>query len=249
MKPLRLICGLLAASTSLLASTGLDRHLVARWTFNDAMFSDGNLKSDVGAHAFRVVRHGQDADIAFGDGVVTLGRGMLLVCDSISTKATPELSSSVTIWARLRVDQPARGDCFGFGLRSKSEPGDWLDMVLATMHRPKPENATGFFARHLDMAHELTSGSRHHIIEPGRWVSAALVFDGTKREVSYVVDGKVINGRHHDAITLATFTNFALGRLKASGGNAGLGFDEVRVYRIALTPEWIAEIKPVKEAR
>ncbi len=248
MNTLRLICGLLAASTSLAAS-GLDQHLVARWSFNNAMFADDNLKSDVGPHALRVVRHGQDAEISFGDGAVTLGRGLLLVCESISSKDTPELSSSVTLWARMRVEQAATGDCFGFGLRSKTAPGDWSDMVLTTLHRPEPRHATGFFARHLDMPNELTSGSRHHLIEPGRWVTVALVFDGTKREVSYVVDGKVLNGRHHDAITLATFTNFALGRLKSTGGNASLSFDEVRVYRLALTPEWIGEIQPTKEAR
>lgn len=248
MKSLRLLCCLLAASTSLVAS-GLDQHLVARWSFNNAMFADDNLKSDVGSHALRVVRHGQDAEISFGDGAVTLGRGLLLVCESISSKDTPALSSSVTLWARMRVEQAASGDCFGFGLRATTAPGDWRDMVLATLHRPEPRHAIGFFARHLDMAHELTSGSRHHLVEPGRWVTAALVFDGVRREVSYVVDGKVINGRHHDAATLATFTNFSLGRLKASGGNASLSFDEVRVYRVALSPEWIAEIQPTKEVR
>lgn len=270
MKPSRLasFCLLLSTSaSSVVFSAGLDssrvarstfsepvfhdrnlQYLVARWTFNEPVVHDQNLQSDVGSHKFRQIRVGNNpSDYTFDNGTMTMGPGCLLVCESLSSETSPLLANSVTIWARLRLEQRPKFDCFAFGLRATPQPGDWDDMVFVALHRAEPQNASGFSARFLDRDSQLSSGSRYQFIEPARWVTVALVFNGTERKVTYIVDGNVVSGMHHDATSLAPFSNFALGRLKEAGGNPSISFDEVRIYSVALTPEWVLEIAPIPE--
>lgn len=214
--------------------------LLARWTF-----SDGLLKSDVGDFTLRQVDDGAEPTLTLGGGQAKLGPRALLVCDQINAKDTPQLAEAVTLWARIRIDAPVRSDAFLFGLRDLEGTGNWRNMILAQLARPEPANSTGIFAR-IGPETNVGSGRSGMIpIIPGRFVSVALVFDGLKKEVTYVVDGVGVATRHHDATSLAGFTSLAIGRLKTEG-LVPFTIDELRVYTVAFSPEWAAEIEPLK---
>lgn len=236
----RLLAGLLAllSMISPLAASGLDQHLVARWSFNDQ-----SMKSDRGNYTLVKRDAGRQATLELVDGAARLGPGALLVCDALDSRRHPGLRTAVTLWARVWMDTPAERDAFLFGLRAKTQPGDWGDMVLVAMARPQPPGASGFFAT-LGAGGRLASGSRVLPVAPGRFVSMALVFDASSKSITYVVDGKTVISGDREAVDLADFNNFAIGRLKEAGG-VGITVDEVRVYSIALSPEWIADIQPL----
>lgn len=225
--------------SSLQAQSGLDQYLVARWTFNQ-----GSLKSDQGDFSLRKLDFGTMPTLSFEDGVAKLGPGTLLVCEAINSTDQPDLAKAVTIWLRVRFDAPIVTDSFFFGLRNQSPAGDWAHMVLSALNRAKPENNTAFFTK-LGSDANLSSGSRNLPLEPGKFHTMALVFDGNTKTVTYLVDGQKLEGKHKDASALSAFNNFSIGRLKAAGANPPASVDEVRLYSVALTPEWIAEIEPV----
>ena len=221
------------------AASGLDQYLVARWTFNNR-----SLKSDRGDFVLRKLDIGREPTLEFIDGAARLGPGTLLVCDALNSSEHPALKESVTLWARVWIDSTVQKDCFLFGLRNHVPAGDWKNMTLVAMGRPEPINATGFFST-LRSGAQVASGSRGRSAEPGRFVSLGLVFDGMAKSVTYVVDGKPVVSGHREAVSLADFSNFAIGRLKEAYG-VSMTLDEVRVYSIALPSEWVADIKPVQ---
>lgn len=228
----------LCLSASAVAAN-LDQYLVARWTFND-----GSLKAEKGGYVLRTVVAGSDPLLTFENGQVRLGRGMLLVCEDISSATKPGLANEITIWARLRLDTAAPQAAFLFGLRDLPEPGDWRNMVLAVLARDKPVDTTLAFSRFSSGA-QLGSPSNSTPITPGKFVSVAMVFDGMAKTVTYIVDGRAFEVKHQDADRLGDFDNFAIGRLKEAAAVA-MTVDEIRVYSVAISPEWVADIAPVK---
>lgn len=228
-----------ATFTPAIAASGLDQYLVARWTFND-----GSLESDRGGHLLAKRDFGRASTLEFTDGAARLGPGALLLCETINSHAHPKLAEATTIWARVRIDEPAQLDCFLFGFRDTAAAGDWKNMTLAAMSRPTPTDATGFFSV-LKSGAQVASGSRVLPVEAGRFVSIALVFDGAAKRITYLVDGTPVLSGHREATSLGEFTNLAVGRLKAAAGVA-MTVDELRVYSVALSPEWVADIKAVK---
>lgn len=226
----------LAASVD---AAGLDQYLVARWTFNS-----GSLKAEQGDYVLRELEVGSDPWVGFDKGQVTLGPGALLVCEEINAQTQPGLAKAVTLWVRLRFDGPVPHDSFVFGLRDKAPAGDWKNMVLAVLARNQPENLTTAFSR-FAAGTEMSSGKRSVALETGRFFNVAIVFDGASNAITYVVDGQSFTGKHQDASALAGFGNFSIGRLKAAAGVA-MTVDEVRIYSVALSPEWVADITPVK---
>ncbi|MFA6959194.1 MAG: LamG-like jellyroll fold domain-containing protein [Opitutaceae bacterium] len=239
------LCSLLLVSLSLsvaagaAGAAGLDQYLVARWTFND-----GSLKADKGGYLLRMLEIGSGSSLTVEKGQANLGRGTLLACENINSATMPKLGRNITIWARLRIDAPAPATAFLFGLRDQVPAGDWKNMVLAVRARDLPANATNAFVR-FATGSQMNSPSLSVALEPGKFVSVALVFDGDTKAVTYVVDGQSLVGKHKDAVALGDFNNFAIGRLKEAGAVA-MTIDEVRIYSVALSPEWVADITPVK---
>lgn len=232
-----LLLGLIVLS-AFFASVSAADILVARWTFGD-----GLLKSDIGGFTLRQADEGNEPTLTLSNGHAKLGPRALLVCDEINSKDMPQLAKALTIWARIRLDAPAENDAFLFGLRDVEGMGNWRNMVLAMLARPEPANSTGIFGRTSAGANVGSGPSSMIPIVPGRFVSVGLVFDGVRREQSYIVDGSAVSMKHRDAASLADFTHLALGRLKAEG-LVPLTIDELRIYSVALSPEWVADIIP-----
>lgn len=234
------LAGFLFAVLCLVRPAAADDILVARWTFND-----GLLKSDVGDFTLRQIDQETEPTLILANGQARLAPRGLLACDQINAKDMPRLAKAVTLWARLRIDSPVKNDAFLFGLRDTEGLGNWRHMILAMLARPEPAHSTGIFG-HLSSGASVGSGPSSMIsIQPGRFVSIALVFDAERREVTYFVDGETFVSRQRETTPLAEFTSLAVGRLKAEG-LAALTIEELRVYSVALSPEWVAEIAPVK---
>ncbi|MDR1284420.1 MAG: LamG domain-containing protein [Opitutaceae bacterium] len=222
------------------SASGLDHYIVARWTFNE-----GTLKPDVGGLELRRVAVGREPTTTFADGAVSLGPGAALVCEEINAAVLPGLTRAVTLWARLRIDAPPAHDNFLFGFRDQEKNTDWKNMTLAVLSRPAPEHATSFFSVLADGS-IFSAGKQTLPVEPGRFVSLAVIFDGASGTVTHLVDGRPVSRQKRGAtLSLASFSNFAVGRLKTAGA-VPMTVDEVRVYSIALSPEWADELEPVK---
>lgn len=232
--------GLFLALSGFATSVSAADILLARWTF-----SDGLLKSDIGGFTLRQIDEGAEPTLTIANGHAKLGPRALLICDEINSKDMPQLAKAITVWARIRIDAPAENDAFLFGLRDVEGMGNWRNMVLAMLARPEPANSTGIFGRTSAGTNVGSGPSSMLPIEPGRFVSVGLVFDGATREQSYIVDGRVVSLKHRDAASLADFTHFALGRLKTEG-LVPLTIDELRIYSVALSPDWVADITPSK---
>lgn len=224
-----------------LNASALDRHLVARWSFDR-----GSLQADSGGFTLRKVNVGREVSLMPGRDAVALDSGLLLSCDEINSEVFPGLRKAATLWARLRLDGDVTADGFLFGLSNVERGGDWADMALAVLARPEPLNSTGLYSR-LEGGTTVTSGSRTVVIESGRFVTLALVFDGVNRTATYYVDGKPVGSRFREEARLDPFRSFSVGRLKVAGG-VSVTVDELRVYSVALPAEWVAEIEPVKGA-
>ncbi|MDR1282969.1 MAG: hypothetical protein LBK99_19425 [Opitutaceae bacterium] len=225
-------------TASVACAAGLDQYLVARWTFDKT----NPLQSDTGNLTLRQSGTGRDQTLEFANGAAILGAGTTLVCEQINSKEKPGLAKAITIWARLRLASTAAPDSFLLGLRNETAKGDWRNMILAAHSRAS--GVTGFFST-LAGNTQASSGSRSLALEPDRFVSLALVFDGSEKSLTCLVDGQPLAAKHKDALALADFNNFAIGRLKETGGTA-MTIDEVRIYSIALSPEWVADLTPGK---
>lgn len=226
-----------ASFVSTLQASALDRHLVARWSFDR-----GSLRADTGDFSLETRNVGREVSLSPSSDAVTLDSGVLLSCAEINSEAFPGLRKAVTLWARLKLEGDVTVDGFLFGFSGVEGGGDWNDMALALLMRPEPANSLRLFSK-LDGGETVSSGSRSVEVESGRFVTIALVFDGANRTATCYVDGKPVVSRFREKAQLKPFNNFSIGRLKLAGGVA-VTVDELRVYSVALPAEWVAEIEP-----
>lgn len=218
-------------------ASALDRHLVARWSFDR-----GSLRAETGGFHLEKRNVGSEVALDPASDSVTLGSGVLLSCGEINSEAFPGLRKAATLWARLKLEGDVRADGFLFGFSGVDGGGDWDDMALALLMRPEPVNSLRLFSK-LEGGATVSSGSRAVEIESGRFVTIALVFDGENRVATCYVDGKPVVSRFREKARIRPFGNFSIGRLKLAGG-VGVTVDELRVYSVALPAEWVAEIEP-----
>lgn len=218
---------------------GLDQSLVAKWTFKD-----GSLKSDFGDFVFDELGNGE---VEAGATSVTLRGHKYLITPEVSSDKFPDLKKSVTIWARLKFDElPAENEANVFGFQAGQKAGDWADMVLSLVYRaPSPEiSDPGFaFLAHTPDPKELGVGrSRMQPATAGEFMNVALVFDGVTGMASMWVNGVFASSQPSSVPELVDFGSFGIGQLKAPGTPITITFDEVRVYSVALEPQWLEEI-------
>ncbi|AHF94752.1 hypothetical protein OPIT5_25575 [Opitutaceae bacterium TAV5] len=233
---LALLC---VTAGAVVRADGLDPYLVARWTFND-----GTLKADQGGYILERKDWGSSPALDLANGQARIGSGTFLTCKKINSADQPDLARTVTLWVRLRIESPLANDAFLFGLRDQVDPGEWRNIVLCALGQPTQPGHTSFYSR-LSNKEICSRSSNLPELLPGDFRTLALVFDGNARTVTWYVDGQQLEGRHRDATALDAFNNFAIGRLKASASAPPMSVDEIRIYGIALTSEWIAEIDPV----
>lgn len=221
------------------AGEPMDKHLVARWTFNS-----GTLKSDVGGYTLQSRDWGSAPFLDLVDGKVRIGPGTLLVSDKINSTDLPKLGETLTIWIRLRIETPIVNDASFCGLRDQVEPGGWNNLVFCGLGQPGQPDHTSLFARFHTKA-KFGRSSTLPELKPGAFHDIAMVFDGYGKTITYYVDGQELSGKHGDATALDAFNNFAIGRLSASAASPEMVVDEIRIYNTALNAQWIGEIEPV----
>lgn len=224
-------------------------NLLARWTFNRS--GAPGLLDDMGSIALQAATSpGAPATAPkFNpDGSVSLASSQALFADGLNSTRFPALGKGVTIWSRLRIDsEKAEHTSFLFGLLKDNRGADWADAVLVFLQAlPSTGGGLGVFA-HLSDRAEMSIGKNTVPEKPGVFVNVAIVFDGQKQELTAVVDGEIHSVKRAQANVLDAFGTLALGQAKRTGG-AAVTFDELRVYSVPLTPEWIAEISAVPAA-
>ncbi|MFA6960907.1 MAG: LamG-like jellyroll fold domain-containing protein [Opitutaceae bacterium] len=225
--------------TCAFADEPLDKYLVARWTFNG-----GSLKSDVGNYKLRQMDWGSAPSLDFDKDAARIGRGTLLICDDINSKALPKLTSTVTIWIRVLFETPIVNDSFFYGFRDEPEPGNWKNLVFCGLGQPGQPDHSSLFCRFASKA-QFGRSSTLPEMKPGLFHNVAMVFDGNANSITYYVDSQELIGKHKEAASLDAFTNFAIGRLSASAASPEMVVDEIRIYGTALNSKWIGEIDPV----
>jgi hypothetical protein len=236
------LAALLCLTAAGLHANGLDQHLVARWTFND-----GTLKADHGGHVLERTDFGSTPGLEISGGQARLKPGTLLVSPGINSTDKPELKKALTIWVRVKFETPLKNDAFLFGLRNQTAPGEWKTIVFTALGA-NGDGTTQNRATFISRLHNQEASSRSSSlpeIPAGEFHTLALVFDGAKKTSGLIIDDTRLEHTHRDATSLDAFDNFAIGRLKASSAPPPMVIEEIRIYAIALTLEWIAEIDPL----
>lgn len=241
------IVGVLSlAVAASMARADLTKNMIAQWTFNQG--DQSALVDSVNKLALAEKGAGGDQTTTFNpDGTVTLGRGRLLVVTDINTEKYPQLAKSVTIWARLRIDEPTQM-AFILGLLDDEKPADWKQQTFTISYNPqgKPSPAIGAFGWLTSGKPELTTGSESKPLAAGEFKTVAIAWDGDSKTLTFYFDGAVAKRTYSKGdATLQNFKSFALGRLKESSSTK-ITVDEVRIYDVALTPDWIGEIEVKK---
>lgn len=237
-----LAAALFCSASAILQADGLDQYLVARWTFND-----GTLKADHGGYILEQVDFGSKPGLEIINGQAHLKPGTLLASAKINSKDKPELKKTVTMWMRVKFEEPLSNDAFLFGLRDQVAPGAWKNIVFTALSANgggKTQNRATFFSR-LHNQEKSSRSSSLPEISAGEFHTLALVFDGNKKTVALLVDDTKLEHSHRDATSLDDFDNFGVGRLAGPAAPPPMIIEEIRIYSIALTPEWIGEIDPV----
>ncbi len=243
-----LLGAVLCLGTPCVVHADFTENLIARWTFNQpgaqALVDDvKSLKLDAGTLPSAA---GRDAPRPV-DGVVKLELGHYLTAPGLSDKAAPMLKTGVTLWACLRLEG---GDVdrtgFIMGLMQQAKPGDWEDAALVLMHRPPGLGKAVGFSAYGNVQPNGDFGFGENCLPDtvGKFQTVAVIFDGRAGSISLVVDGVVKTVRKAEADKLQPAAALMLGQLKAAGG-AAVTFDEVRVYRGAIAPDWLGDITPV----
>ncbi|MDD3153703.1 MAG: hypothetical protein PHS41_02460 [Victivallaceae bacterium] len=238
MKKISMFLVLLAFAGSVFAD--FTQNMVARWTFNSADPKEA-LTDDVGKLLLARTFCGRDTLFELhDDGTVTLGGAIALVADLAKYK---ELADGVTIWCRLKEQEKTKIVQFRMGLTAENKPADWKQMVFTDVSSEKGVafRAVGDNGKEAGMASEYPQAPKD------AFYSLAIVFNGKTKRCQIVLDGKSVM-RHAPMSKLADFSHFMLGRLKASGGSR-IVVDEIRIYKGALSPEWIDEIEPVGKGK
>lgn len=228
------------------ARADLTKNMIAQWTFNQP--DSGALVDSVSKIRFEEKGAGGDQTTTYNpDGTATLGRGRLLVAAAINTEKFPQLAKSVTIWARIRVDEPTQL-AFIMGLLDADKPADWKQQTLCLNYNPqgKPSPTIGGFGWLTSGKPELTTGSESKPLLTGEFKTVAIAWDGDSKTMTFYFDGVSVQRRYpRGDATLQAFKSLAVGRLKESS-TTKITVDEVRIYDVALTPDWIGEIEVSK---
>jgi hypothetical protein len=158
------------------------------------------------------------------------------VVDALTTNGDPQNgavdfgtdSFSYSLWVFQDANLGQFDTPFFKGGTSSGEPGYcWLlgDAWSAKLHDGVEQSEAS-----------LGSGSQFH----DRWVHLVAVIDrGASQITAYADGGAVIDFALLDVGTLSNNEQLEIGRTDtASGPFAGL-IDEVRIYNVALTPDWI----------
>ena len=224
------------------------QNLVARWTFNQP--GENGLLDDIKGVPFKVATYPAGAAAASplpSNGVIELHNGAYLVATDLVKGRETKLARSLTLWARLRIDGAASASTgFLLGLVSKPAPGDWDDVSLVLIHRPETmKRNVGFTSlARLENGRDFSLGERTVPDSTGRFVNVALVFNAHTGTLTLWIDGVVETAVRSDIVPLQPAAALMLGRLKQAAGPDAT-FDEVRLYDIALSPEWLGDISPV----
>ncbi len=230
------------ALTTPARSEALDRYLVGRWTF-----ANGSLQSTPPGLPLAPKGVGADQTHRFADGFLTLGAGRLFFCPGLSAERFSGLAGGVTLWARMRFDAPpptpAAMPCF-LALMARAEPGDWGDIVLGAICKGDAADGVphlGIYGAAGESRSFGTGPSRMLPVKIGSEMAIAISFDGATGTSVIWVDGASAVDRLPSVSALRPFAGLGLGRVK-DGAKSAVSFREVRVYSIAMTPEWMGEI-------
>ena len=238
-RELCLLLGLLCAGT---LRADFTSGLLARWSFNDSSGEEAMLTDDIGKIRLKKRIFGSDSHFQFDPaGTVQLGGAIVLAAEAVNS-ASPrfaKLAESGTIYCRIKYGAPS-GTAFNFGLVNSPVPADWPQLIFTEFSTPD-----GIAVRAKGAGKQEAGMGSGYLLPRGKgWSDVAIIFDGRAKKVRLYVDGKVAE-RPSPMNRLDSFCALLLGRLKQSGTRR-IELDEVRVYDSALSPEWIAEIEPVK---
>ena len=216
--------------------------LLARWSFNDSSSEEAMLTDDIGNIRLKKSIFGTDNHFQVDPaGTVQLGGAIVLAADAVNSDSPrfAKLAENCTIYCRIKYGATT-GIAFNFGLINSLTPADWQQLIFTELSTPKglavQARGPGKLAAGM--------GSGHLPPRENGWSDVAIIFDGRAKKVRLYVDGKVAE-RQSPMNRLDSFRALMLGRLKQSGTRR-IELDEVRIYDSALSPEWIAEIEPVK---
>lgn len=238
-----LFSGALLLACASLQAQGLDQNLVARWTFKD-----GSLTSDNGEYTFS---EGGRGTAEAANGSITLRDNKYLIVPDFTSEKFPDLKRNVTLWARLKFEElPAENEANVMSLQAGQKSGDWADMILSLLYRaagPQIPNAGFAFLGRAANDWEMGVGaSRMLPATAGEFMNVAIVFDGAAGTASMWVNGVYATSAKAEVAELKDFGAFGIGQLKAPGTPIAITFDEVRIYSVALDPQWLEEITPTE---
>ena len=219
--------------------------LLARWSFNDTSSEEALLTDDIGGIRLKKSIFGKDDFFHVEPaGTIQLGGAIVLAANAVHSDSPrfAKLSETCTIYCRIKYG-PLSESAFNFGLVNSLIPTDWPQLIFTELSKPQ-----GIAVRAKGTGKlEAGMGSGHLLPREAGWSDVAIIFDGRAKKVGLYVDGKVAE-RHSPMNRLDAFRSLMLGRLKQNGTRR-IELDEVRIYDSALSPEWIAEIEPLKSGK
>lgn len=226
---------LLAGSTLVYAD--FKDGLVAHWTFNKA--DEQVLKDRIsGLQLTKAKGIGSDKKVDITADSIRIGRGMMLKA-SFDTKPElkKELAKRVTIWARLKLGDGCHKDGFILGLLDANKPADWKQQALS-IHR-RNDNLSMF--ANSSKGKGFGQGSNYMKVTPDKFQSVAISFDANSKTVWVYSNGHFEKRKFNKLKKLHAFKVFAIGRLKEHD-TCEMWVKEIRIYKTAITPEWLEEI-------
>ncbi len=237
--------------------------LLAGWTFNDQSSTPNALTADEGTLAGSAVltpaAFGSNQTLTLnGNGTISLGSGEALYTSAINSTSFPQLQSGVTIWVDFTLNGVASNTGAAlFGLTSSTPattgsafPGtNALGYQVVTTSTTPQVRAVGTDSSGGSLAaasglNSITVGTGTS--EPN---SVAIEFSSTGTHYTYfdTTNGTTVSRTLTSTATLASFTDFALGRLMQSGPNGTMTIDQVDIYSGNLTSAQIASLTPEGE--
>ncbi len=216
------------------------RKLVARWTFN----SKGTVKvltDDSGKYKLQNVWKDDKTKVDFVNGKLVMNGHALFTASAVNSKAMPDLTDGVTVWARIKITETPGRDCFFLGLLNSKYSADWKQQTLSLMFNAKRNmRLFGWSAK----GQEFGNSSVYTYNPKDGFKEVAMVYDAKAGQFTVYVDGKA-TVRKVQPGALAAFQNLAVGRLKKHS-SVSLEIDELRIYNTVVSPEWLGEIEPVE---
>lgn len=233
-----LSCGSLGTP---LYADDLDQNLIAKWTFKD-----GSFASDSGEY---VLKAGGRGTMDIKNGSVTFKDAKYLLTPEISSARFPNLTSGVTLWARLRFDElPVDGVVNVLSLQNIPGNGAWSAITFSMIYGASAKSSGfGFLLKSQDEGELGIGPSRIVPVQAGETVNVAIVFDGAKRTGTFWINGKSVSSTRRESVSTRDFAAFGFGQLMAPGAKCTVTFEEVRLYSSALDGAWLEEIIPTKK--